>query len=402
MSIFSAFRVAFDALLVHKGRSCLTSLGIIIGIGAVIAMVSAAGAARTQLDERLENVGTNLILVKPGATTQVGAVADQKLFTMKDIEAIERDVGPLLAGVAPIQVTQRVATTRTNSRQTMITATTPQMQDVRSWKMQYGRFLTDEDLKKKSPVCVIGETVREELFPYTENPVGERLTAQIPLRIIGVLTRKGRNPTGGDQDDQIFVPITTFHDRIVPKEAINIILATPKTSELTDLAKAEITRSLRIVRGVKEGQDDFDVSSVEEMAAIAVDLTRVMQLLIGVIASISLVVGGIGIMNIMLVSVTERTREIGIRMAVGAKPRDILIQFLIESVTLALIGGVLGIVLGVGGAIVMAHFAEWPGVIDLDIVLLATAVSAGVGIFFGYYPALKASRLDPIEALRYE
>src|SRR5207253_2454884 len=253
-------------------------------------------------------------------------------------------------------------------------------------------------------VCLIGQTVRRHLFPDDPSPVGQWLRVEgLPLRIIGILGEKGRAPTGADQDDQIFLPITTLQRRLVGEDRIVLIIATARSAEVIDKAKQEVIRVMRQQHHLKPGQpNDFDVSTVRELAQLAEVLTATMQILVGVIASISLVVGGIGIMNIMLVSVTERTREIGIRMAVGASSIDVLTQFLIEAVVLSLVGGLLGISLGIGLAAAMAYFIDWPLAVSPSVVALAFLVSAGVGIFFGYYPALKASRLDPIEALRYE
>jgi putative ABC transport system permease protein len=405
MSFFAALRVALAALLVHKGRSSLTSLGIVIGIAAVIAMVSAAGGARRKLDERLDNVGKNLILIRAGAYTQAGALADMRPLTGQDAQAIrgDRQLAGLLVGVAEVQVTLRVASTRTTVWRTTLVGTDPEMRQVRAWRVAHGRYLSEDDAKKEAPVCLLGSTVREKLFPDQPNPVGQLVKVdRVHLRVVGVLQPKGRNPTGGDQDDQIFVPLKTLQRRVVGEERVSMILSAVRSPDQIPRAKEQIGRVLRERHRVKPGNEDFDVSSVQEMSELAVILTRTMQILIGIIASISLVVGGIGIMNIMLVSVTERTREIGIRMAVGASGFAVLTQFLIEAVVLALVGGLVGIVLGIGGAVALAQFAGWPVQIDPMIVLLAFAVSGGVGVFFGYYPALKASRLDPIDALRYE
>jgi len=404
MSFFAAIRVALAALLVNKGRSALTSLGIVIGIGSVIAMVAAGGGAREKLDERLESVGKNLILVRAGARNQQGVVTDFVPLSEDDAAAIRKEVGKLLLGAAALQTTQRLALTRTGKWATQIVGSTPDMQSIRGWKITNGRFYTEEEVKKMAAVCLIGQTVCRQLFPDKSNPVGEYVRVEnLQLRIIGVLGEKGRSPTGADQDDQIFLPITTLQRRILGDERIGLILASAKSENVLDRAKQEITRIMRQRHRLKAGTaEDFDVSTVREMAELAEVLTATMQILVGVIASISLVVGGIGIMNIMLVSVTERTREIGIRMAVGASSIDVLSQFLIEAVVLSLVGGLLGISLGIGLAAAMAYLIDWPLSVSPSVVALAFLVSAGVGIFFGYYPALKASRLDPIEALRYE
>jgi putative ABC transport system permease protein len=403
MGFLAALRVALAALVVNKGRSVLTSLGIVIGTAAVIAMVSAAGGARQELDGRLDNVGKTLILVRAGARTQSGAVADVKPITNEEANLLRKQLKPLLQGVAEVQATVRVASTRTRNAPTMIVGTSPDMRRVRGWVVQYGRYLTDDDLKKQAAVCVLGQTVREKLFPDTPNPVGQTIRVdRLLLHVVGVVEGKGKSPIGGDQDDQIFIPLRTLQKRLAGEESLSMILTSVDRLDKLHHAKDEINRVLREKRKVKEGQEDFDVSTVQEMAEIAVIMTRTMQILIGIIAGISLVVGGIGIMNIMLVSVTERTREIGIRMAIGATPHDVLFQFLIEAVLLALVGGLIGITLGITGAVSLAWLAGWPIFVDYQMVAVSFLISAGVGVFFGYYPAVKASRLDPIEALRYE
>ena len=404
MSFFSAIRVALAALLVNKGRSMLTSLGIVIGISAVIAMVSAGSGARFKLDDRLESVGKNLILIKPGSRTQQGLVADFAPLKIEDAQAIRKQVGPLLVGVAESQMTQRIVSTAAGNHITLLVGTVPDVKRIRNWSMAYGRFFSDEEVNRVAPVCLLGQTIRKKLFPDKPDPVGEKVrVGQLQLRVVGVLAEKGRSPTGADQDDEIMMPITTIQRQVTGDYNVSLIVTAAKTEDLIDKAKDDITRVMRERHHIRAGAtDDFDISSVREMAELAVILTNTMQLLIAVIASISLIVGGIGIMNIMLVSVTERTREIGIRMAIGATPADVLIQFLIEAVVLALVGGIIGITLGIAGAIGLAQVADWPVVVQPSIVALAFLVAAAVGIFFGYYPALKASRLDPIEALRYE
>jgi putative ABC transport system permease protein len=277
------------------------------------------------------------------------------------------------------------------------------MVPVREWHVSEGHFFTDADVKKEAAVCVLGNTVKDKLFPDGANPLGRTVRVdQVRLRVVGVFAPKGRSPIGADQDDQLFLPITTAQHRVVGEERITTILTRPRDTNQTEAVQQDVIRILRENHHLKPGSEDFDVSSVSEMAAIAVVMTTTMRLLIAVIASISLLVGGIGIMNIMLVSVTERTREIGIRMAVGARPSDVLVQFLIEAVVLALLGGVLGTLLGMGVAALLAAVVGWPLVIEPWVVLVAFAVCAAVGVFFGWYPARKAAGLDPIEALRYE
>jgi len=404
MSLLSALRVALGALLVNKGRSALTSLGIVIGISAVIAMVSAGSGARTKLDERLASVGKNLILIRPGNRTNQGIVADARPLSSEDAEAIRKHVGALLTGVAETQMTLRLASSRYGRAGTAIVGSVPDLQTVRSWKVLYGHFYTADDVKRRARVCLLGQTIRKKLFPDRPDPIGDLVIVdRLPLRVVGILGEKGRSPTGEDQDNQIFIPIATLQHELVGNEHIEIIIASAKSEELLDQAKQEIVEVMNERHHIKSGAPpDFDVSTVREMAELAVVVTTVLQILVAIIASISLVVGGIGIMNIMLVSVTERTREIGIRMAVGATGFDVLTQFLLEALVLALVGGIIGISLGIGGAVGLAHLAGWPVVVEPSIVLLAFGVAAGVGVFFGYYPALKASRLDPIEALRYE
>jgi putative ABC transport system permease protein len=403
MSLLSSLHIAFGALLVHKGRSVLTSLGIIIGISAVIAMVAAGDGVRHKLDERMGTLGKNLLLIRAGARTKSGAISDPTPLTRDDAAAIRKQAGHLLTGVAEVQLTQRTASTRTRNWPTLVCGTTTDMQAVRQWALATGRFFSDSEVNEAAPVCVLGRTVRQKLFPNDPAPLGQSVRVDhLQLKIVGVLAPKGRNPAGADQDDEVFVPVTTLQRKLVGEDRINTILAGVKSEGLTPRAVEDVTRVLRRAHRVKPGHEDFDVSSVQEMAELAYVVTDTLQLLVAVIASLSLIVGGIGIMNIMLVSVTERTREIGLRMAVGATAGNVLTQFLIEAVILSLVGGLLGIAVGVAAAVGLAAAAGWPLVVSPLAVLIAVAVSAAVGVFFGFYPAWKASRLDPIVALRYE
>jgi putative ABC transport system permease protein len=403
MSFLSAVRVALGALVVHPGRTLLTSLGIVIGIGAVIAMVAAGDGVRRKLDDSMATVGTGLILVRAGARTRVGAIADAAPLTRDDAAALRKQLGPLLKAVAEVQLTQRLGTTPAHRWPLLLCGTTPEVQTLREWHLAAGRFFNREEMSQAAPVCVIGDTVRRQLFPEEPAPVGRYVHIDgLRLRVLGVLAPKGTDPAGQDQDDEVFLPITTVQRKIVGEDRINILLTGARSEALTDRAIDEITRVLRQTHRVKPGSEDFDVSSVREMAALAYVVTDTLQLLVAVIASLSLLVGGIGIMNIMLVSVTERTREIGIRMAVGATAAAVLAQFLVEAVILALAGGLAGITLGIVAALGLAQAAGWPVVISPSAVLIAVGVAAGVGVFFGFYPAWRASRLDPIDALRYE
>jgi putative ABC transport system permease protein len=404
MSFLASIRVALGALLIHKGRSALTSLGIIIGIGAAIALVSAGSGARLKLDEQLSNVGKDVILIRAGARNQQGMVTDFVPLTREDAAALRKEAGPLLRGVAESQMTTRPAANGSVTHLTSIIGSVPDLQRVRNWTVAAGRFSTNEEVKGAANVCLIGQTVREKLFPDTPDPVGRTIRVdRLRLRIIGCLVAKGHDPRGADQDDQVIVPITTLQQKIVGEERIGLIVAAARSTDVLDQAKEKLIAILRRQHHLRPGEpNNFDVSTVREMSALAETLASTMQMLVGIIASISLVVGGVGIMNIMLASVTERTREIGIRMAVGATPAAILFQFLAEAVSLALIGGLLGIVLGVVSAALLARLADWPAVVSLGAVLLGTVVSVGIGVFFGLYPAWKAARLDPIEALHYE
>ena len=404
MSFLSAIRVALGALLVHKGRSILTSLGIVIGISAVIALVSAGDGARLLLDSKLDSIGKNIVLVRAGARTQQGMVADFAPLTKEDAQEL-RKLRQYLDGVAELQMTTRPASVGSNHWTTGLVGGTPELAKVRGWEVEPGgRFIEAEDVRRMASVCLIGQTVRSHLFG-SKPALGQTVhLGGVQLRVIGVLAAKGRSLNGADQDDQVFVPLSTLQHKILANdEKISMIITSVRAPDLTDEAVAKMQDVLTRTHHLKPGDaKNFDVNSVKEVADFATEVTRTLRLLVLVIASFSLLVGGIGVMNIMLVSVTERTREIGIRMAVGATPANVLTQFLIEAVVLALFGGVIGIGLGILAAWGMADIVHWPLEINGTYVLVAAGVSAAVGIVFGYYPALKASRLDPIDALRYE
>lgn len=407
MSFLSAIRVALATLMVNKGRSMLTSLGIVIGISAVIALVSAGEGARLYVDSRLDSLGKNMILIRAGARNNQGMIADFAPFTAQDATAIRNQLRLYLEGVAEVQYTHQMVSAGSRNTPVPIAGCTEEVLTVRKWKyVPGGRFITNDDNLKAAPVCVIGETVRTRLFPdrHGGSAVGQVLrVGYLQLRVIGILEKKGESINGQDQDDLMFVPLKTLQQKMGAGEKVSTILASVRSESMTEKAKTEIRRVLRETHHVKVGgSESFDVSSIQDVAGLAVVITDTLEMLVLVIASVSLLVGGIGVMNVMLVAVTERTREIGIRMAVGATPSDVLTQFLLEAMVLALIGGLVGIALGVGAAIGLSFAIGWPLSLSWFYIVLACCVSAAVGITFGYYPALKASRLVPIEALRYE
>ncbi len=391
MSFFSAIRVALAALLVNKGRSVLTSLGIVIGISAVIAMVSASTGLRGFVDERLDRLGTNLILIEPGGRTGEGMVTDFTPLTLDDANAIREKLKHLLRNVSPSQMTLQVVNANNRSHACRVVGATHALQDIRKWQVHSpGHFFTDDDDQKGARVCNIGHKARLALFPNNPNPVNEMLRiGSTQLRIVGVLKEKGTSPTGADQDNQILLPISTLQRYIKSDPYVSLILAAARDKGQIQAATDAISQLMQKRHGLKRDAKnlDFHVRSVEEQAKAGLAILDSIQALTIVIASISLIVGGIGIMNIMLVSVTERTREIGIRMAIGATPSDVLRQFLIEAVVLASVGGLIGITLGMGAAAAVGVLLQWPVEPNYFVIVVAFLVAAGVGVFFGFYPA---------------
>jgi putative ABC transport system permease protein len=408
INIPSTFRISFRALKVNKMRSSLTMLGIIIGVGAVIAMLAIGTGASRRIAEQISSMGSNLLIILPGATTSGGvrmSAGTQTTLTMSDGEAIQKecpavqDVAPVLSGVAQVIYGHQ-------NWSTGITGTTPSMLTIRDWPLAEGRPFTEQDVKSATKVCLLGQTVVDNLFGDMD-PIGQFIRINnVPFTVIGVLAPKGQSPRGQDQDDTIYVPVTTAQKKLFGTSfpgMVRIIMVKAKSTE--DLAPAEeqINELLRQRHRIGPKQEnDFTVRNLTEIMQAAEQSTKVMTLLLGAIASVSLLVGGIGIMNIMLVSVTERTREIGIRMAIGAKTWDIRLQFIIEALTLSIIGGVAGVIVGISGSEIISMFTGWSTIISPLSIFLAFGFSGAVGIFFGFYPAYKASLLDPIEALRYE
>ncbi len=392
----------------NKMRSSLTMLGIIIGVGAVIAMVAVGSGASKKISEQISSMGSNLLIILPGATSAGGVrmgAGTQPTLSMGDAEAIVRecpavsDVAPVLGGVAQVVYGHM-------NWSTGITGTTPGMLIVRDWELSSGRPFTQQDVKSATKVCLLGQTVVDNLFG-DQNPVGQAIRIKnVPFTVIGVLAPKGQSPQGQDQDDAIYVPVTTAQKKLFGTQfpgMVRIIMVKAKSADDLSSGETQITELLRQRHHIGQKQDnDFTVRNLTQIMQAAEQSSKVMTLLLGAIASVSLLVGGIGIMNIMLVSVTERTREIGIRMAIGAKTWDIRLQFIIEALTLSLIGGVIGIIVGVSTSLILSSVSGWPTVVSALSILLAFSFSGFIGIFFGFYPAFKASLLNPIDALRYE
>jgi putative ABC transport system permease protein len=408
INIPSTVKISLRALRVNKMRSGLTMLGMIIGVGAVIAMLAVGTGARQKISEQIASIGSNLIMVLSGASTAGGirmGSGTQPTLTLGDAEAVEKEC-PSVQAVAPILGGTAQVVYGNQNWSTGVTGTSPNMQIVRDWNLSSGRPFSDDDVKSATKVCLIGQTIVDNLFGSID-PVGQVIRIKkIPFTVVGVLEPKGQSPNGQDQDDAIFIPVTTAQKKLFGTAFPGMIrIMTVKARSTEDLSKAEkeITDLLRQRHKLSPRQEnDFTVRNLTQMLQAAEQSTKVMTILLGAIASVSLVVGGIGIMNIMLVSVTERTREIGIRMAVGAKTWDIRLQFIIEALTLSMIGGIIGIIGGITASKVLSNLAGWSIVVSPFSVLLSFGFSGLVGIFFGFYPAYKASLLDPIEALRYE
>ena len=408
INVPSTLKISMRALRVNKMRSALTMLGIVIGVGAVIAMLAVGTGARQRISEQISSIGSNLIMVLSGASSAGGirmGAGTQPTLSLGDSDAIQKEassvqeVAPILGGVAQVVYGNQ-------NWSTGVTGTSPSMLKVRDWNLSAGRPFTDDDVKSAAKVCLIGQTIVDNLFGSID-PVGQVIRIKkIPFTVVGVLEEKGQSPSGQDQDDTIYIPVTTAQKKVFGTAfpgMIRIIMVKARSTEDMANAEKEITDLLKQRHRIGPKQEnDFTVRNLTQMLQTAEQSTKVMTILLGAIASVSLIVGGIGIMNIMLVSVTERTREIGIRMAGGAKTREIRLQFIIEAIILSLIGGIMGIVIGISGSKILSMLAGWPTTVSPLAVMLSFGFSGLVGIFFGFYPAYKASLLDPIEALRYE
>ncbi len=398
-------KVATQSIWKNKMRTLLTMLGIIIGVGAVIVMVAIGQGAQSQIQDQINNLGTNMIVITPGASSQGGVSRGAQSYnrlTVKDAEMIQRE-SLLISAVSPVVFTRTQVIGGQGNWRTTINGVSTDYQIIRDWALTSGRFFDQSELRQMRKVAVLGHTVAENLFPG-EDPVGQQVQLRnVPVRIIGVLEAKGQTASGTDQDDVIFAPYTTVQSRLSGWSRIfQILVSTSSPGDIPE-AQQEITTLMRESHNLSEWEDDdFTVRNQTDLADAAQGTTEVMTLLLAAIASISLLVGGIGIMNIMLVSVTERTREIGIRMAIGARGRDVMTQFLVESIVMSVLGGLIGVGIGFGGASILGRVMGWHTVVSPETVLVALIFSAGVGIFFGFYPARKAAALNPIDALRYE
>lgn len=401
--LLAVLRMALRELRRNVMRSALTTLGIVIGVAAVIAMVTLGEGATARVTGEIGALGENLVFVVPGVGRERGPLmSSAQPFDIADVRAVAElpEVG---AATAIAGRSVRVVE-GTRNRATMVQGVDPEFFAVRDWEVVRGRPIEEADLRAGAPVCVIGETVREELFGARQDPVGASMrVGHVPCAVVGVLESRGRSTFGDDQDDLVLMPITAFHRRIAGDDDVSAIFVSAVTPDATDRVKARLEALMRQRRGVRAGEeDDFSVRDLQEIVAIVQTTTDVLTTVLGAIAAISLLVGGIGIMNIMLVSVTERTREIGIRMAIGARARDVLVQFLVEAVVLCVFGGLLGIVLGFGASFAGARALDLPFVPTPGMAAVAVIFAIAVGVGFGFFPARKAARLDPIEALRRE
>jgi putative ABC transport system permease protein len=405
MKMLNIFLSAFRALQRNKMRSFLTMLGIIIGVAAVIAMLAIGQGAEYSVKQQIAALGTNVLMVFPGAQQQAGvrtAAGSATTLTEDDALAIAREC-PAVQYISPGAFAGGQVIAGNLNWSTSVQGVGADYLQIREWPIEYGDFFTEQDVKAATKVCVLGRTVADNLFPES-SPVDQTLRIRnVPFKVVGVLTRKGQNAMGQDQDDVIIAPYTTVIRRLSHWPNLRFILVSAVSLKDISTAQSQISDLLRIRHKIQSyDPDDFTIRNQADLANTATATTEILTILLASIASVSLLVGGIGIMNIMLVSVTERTREIGIRMSVGARARDILTQFLIEALVLSLLGGITGIILGVVGSSLISSIAKWPTIITAFSIILSFGFSIAIGIFFGFYPARKAALLNPIDALRYE
>jgi putative ABC transport system permease protein len=398
-------RIALKALRRNKMRTALTMLGMIIGVGAVITMVALGRGAQATIEEQIRGAGTNTVTVFPGGTMTMGVSMGQGTSSrLMPADAVALRALPDLHYVAEAVTTRQQIVAASQNTSSSIVGTNVDFVQVKTWPMKHGAFFAEQDVQSAAKVICLGVNVAELLFGKDVDPTGETVRVRNHVvKVIGVMAPKGASSSGQNQDDQVFMPYTTVQKKIMGQQHLNYILASAATADRMTQASAAVKETLRVTHDLAIGQeDDFNVMTQDDMVAMRTQTTSTLTSLLAAIAGVSLLVGGIGIMNIMLVSVTERTREIGLRMAIGARGSDVLFQFLVEALLISLVGGGLGIAAGFGAAEFVKWFREWPAVVPTDAIITAFGVAAGIGVFFGYYPARKAAALDPIEALRFE
>jgi putative ABC transport system permease protein len=406
MKILNLLRIALRAIKRNKMRAFLTMLGIIIGVAAVIAMIAIGQGSKQSIQSQISGMGSNMIVIRPNSNVQGGARLDNssvQTLSEPDVIALKKDP-QYISAVSPQVSSRGQVINGSNNWSTSIQGVSPDYLSIRSWPLQDGVNFTNQDIKSAAKVCLIGQTIIANLFPDGSDPLGKMIRFKnIPFKVIGILSKKGENTFGQDQDDVILAPVTTVQKRILATIYYQTIFASAIDEKSTDKASEEVTNILRASHRLAKGaDDDFSVRTQAELISTFTSTSRILTILLAVIAGISLVVGGIGIMNIMYVSVTERTKEIGLRMSIGARGIDILMQFLIEAILISITGGLIGVGLGIAATKLVTQFLQWPTLVTQSSVVLSFLVCFVTGVFFGYYPALKASRLDPIEALRYE
>ena len=405
MHFKNLLKVAIKSIFKSRMRSLLTALGIIIGVAAVVVMVAIGDGAQMQVEKQISALGSNLLIVFPGSTSSGGirlGAGSINRFTMEDVQKIQ-DEATLIKAVSPVVRTGGQVIGGTGNWSTQVLGVAPNYLEIRDWPLASGDFFTERDMLSRAKVAVLGHTVANQLFP-NEDPIGQQIRIRnVPFTVVGVLSVKGQSAMGTDQDDLILAPATTVLDRLVGGIYISYIQASAVSDDQINAAQAQLTTIMREAHHLNPGEDnDFTVRNQAEITEAATETSKILTLLLASVAGVSLIVGGIGIMNIMLVSVTERTREIGIRLSVGARTSDVLIQFLTEAIVLSLAGGLIGVLLSFGIIFILNNYTSMAAVISPEIVFIAVSFAGVIGIFFGFYPARKAANLNPIDALRYE
>jgi putative ABC transport system permease protein len=405
MHLKNLLKVALKSIFKSRMRSLLTALGIIIGVAAVIVMVAIGDGAQAQVEQQISALGSNLIVIFPGSTNSGGirmGAGSINRFTMQDVEKIQEEA-TLIKAVSPIVRTGGQVIGGTGNWSTQVQGVATNFLEIREWPLESGEFFTDKDIVSRAKVAVLGQTVVKQLFP-NEDPIGQQIRIRnVPFKVIGVLSSKGQSSFGTDMDDIIMAPATTVLDRLVGGIYITYIQASAISTNQIDAAQDQLKTIMREAHHIQPGEDDdFTVRNQAELTEAATQTSKILTILLASVAGVSLIVGGIGIMNIMLVSVTERTREIGIRLSVGARTSDVMIQFLTEAIVLSLAGGLIGVLLSIGIIFILNNYTSMMAVISPEIIFIAVSFAGIIGIFFGFYPARKAANLNPIDALRYE